>query len=50
MPTIERYTEEQLLAGDTELFIHIINRCMFRLKYVLQTVIVKVTVVEIQPE
>ena len=49
MPTIERYTEEQSLAGNIEPFIHIINRCIFKLKYTLQTVILKVIVVEIQP-
>jgi len=49
MPTIERYIEEQSLAGNIEPFIHIINRCIFKLKYTLQTVILKVIVVEIQP-
>jgi len=48
MPTIERYIEEQSLAGNIEPFIHIINRCIFKLKYTLQTVILKVIVVEIQ--
>ena len=49
LPTVERYTEEQSLAGNIELFIHIINRCIFKLKYALQTVILKVIVVKIQP-
>jgi len=37
------------LAGSTKLFIHIINGSMFRLKYIyiLQTVILKVILVEI---
>ena len=35
------------MAGSTKLFIHIINGSMFRLKYILQTVILKVILVEI---
>jgi len=50
MPTTKKYTEEQSLAGSIELFIHIINCRMFRLKYVLQTVFLKVIVVELQLE
>ena len=50
MPTTKKYTEEQSLAGSIELFIHIINCRMFRLKYVLQTVFLQVIVVELQLE